>query len=385
VIEHLSLSNFKCFRDMSLPIAPLTLLAGLNGAGKSSVIQALLLLRQSWLASPSTPPLARLQLNGELVGLGTAQDTLYRDAEEPHIGFSVTFSGGESLTREFAYDREVNVLSLTGAPSDSPGDDFSKHSLFARADFQYLCAERLGPRASFDMSEMSVKWMRQLGIHGEFTTHFLSVYRDESIGIPALAHPDASSLQLKQQTETWLDFICPGTRLTLTDHPGMDVVQLQYQFVVGNQVTDLFRPTNVGFGLTYTLPIIVAVLAARPGSLLLLENPEAHLHPAGQARIGEFLARAANEGVQIILETHSDHVLNGIRVAVHDGILTPEKFRPHFFERRADRDVTTHEVVSPIIDRKGRLDQRPRGFFDQWDVSLRQLLGPVPVKDDGAT
>ena len=379
MIEALDLYNFKCFQELRLPMAPLTLLAGLNGAGKSSVLQALLLLRQSWMAFPSTPPLAQLQLNGELVSLGTGSDASYRAAEDPGIKIDVRFADHELLSRSFAYDRDADVLSVKeqGGP-DAP--TLSQQSLFAPDKFQYLCAERLGPRTAFVMSGMSVK-LRQIGIHGEFTTHFLSAHRDELLAIPALTHSATPSRNLKQQTEAWLSDVCPGTKLTLTEHPGMGRVQLQYEHVVGRQATELFRPTNVGFGLTYTLPLIVAVLSARPGSLLLLENPEAHLHPAGQARIGEFLARAANEGVQIVLETHSDHVLNGIRVAVHDGILAPEKFRPHFFERREDRDVTTHEVVSPIIDRKGRLDQRPRGFFDQWDVSLRQLL--APVKDEG--
>ena len=98
------------------------------------------------------------------------------------------------------------------------------------------------------------------------------------------------------------------------------------------------RAPNAGFGISYALPIVVAALRAAAGGLLLVENPEAHLHPAGQSRIGGFLARVAADGVQVFVETHSDHVLNGIRVAVADGsaALLPEQAAIHFFRVEDD-------------------------------------------------
>jgi predicted ATPase len=121
---------------------------------------------------------------------------------------------------------------------------------------------------------------------------------------------------------------------------------------------------------------VVATLAAAPGSLLLIENPEAHLHPKGQALMGELLARAAAGGVQVVIETHSDHVLNGIRLAVHGGRIAPEAVRLHYFERRDLGGQVQHVVTSPRIDRDGRIDDWPEGFFDEWDKSLEALLQP---------
>ena len=151
-------------------------------------------------------------------------------------------------------------------------------------------------------------------------------------------------------------------------------MSLQYSFVKGNQVSNRYRATNVGFGITYVLPIIVAVLSSAPGSLLLIENPEAHLHPRGQARMGELLALAASCGIQVVIETHSDHVLNGIRLSVHGGNLSPEMVQLHFFQRRQQDGQSL--VTSPRIDRNGRIDQWPDGFFDEWDKSLETLLMP---------
>lgn len=153
----------------------------------------------------------------------------------------------------------------------------------------------------------------------------------------------------------------------------MDLVSLEYSFGLSKK----YRATNVGFGITYTLPVITALLAAKSGSLLLLENPEAHLHPRGQAQMGNLLAKAAAQGVQIILETHSDHVLNGIRLAVHDGKISPDDVKLHFFQRRISQEQNISEVISPKMNRKGRIDQWPDGFFDEWDNILAALLQPI--------
>ena len=168
--------------------------------------------------------------------------------------------------------------------------------------------------------------------------------------------------------------VSPGTRIHLNLSNGMDIIGLQYSFVTGKQVSNKYRATNVGFGISYTLPIIVAVLSSGPGSLLLIENPEAHLHPKGQAKMGELLACAASCGVQVVVETHSDHVLNGMRLATYGGKINPDDIQLHFFQRREEDGQS--QVISPRLDRDGRIDQWPDGFFDEWDKSLEALLEP---------
>ena len=367
MIHNLHLENFKRFEDQSLEFGTLTLLSGLNGMGKSSVLQSLLLLRQSH--QQGLLESTGLALNGDLANIGTAKDALYEYAKEDKIGFTLNFENGTKALWQFDYDSKSDILGLASSPVSS---DVYTSSLFGD-DFQYLQAERLGPRTSFAMSDFQVRQHRQLGTMGEYTAHFLSIFRDLEIQNAPLNHPKAKSLNLLSQVEAWLGEISPGTRIHLTDSLGMDLVSLQYSFGLSKE----YRATNVGFGITYTLPVITAILAAKPGSLLLLENPEAHLHPKGQAQMGNLLAQAAAQGVQIILETHSDHVLNGIRLAVHDGKLDPDAVRLHFFQRRESEEQFVSEVVSPQINRRGRIDQWPDGFFDEWDNSLAVLLQPI--------
>lgn len=120
------------------------------------------------------------------------------------------------------------------------------------------------------------------------------------------------------------------------------------------------------------MPIVTACLGAPSGSLLLIENPEAHLHPQGQVALGELLARCANDGVQIIVETHSDHVLNGICLAAKNNIVLAEEVALHLFSRAVQTgDVS---VVSPALLQTGQLSNWPNGFFDQWDKSISALL-----------
>lgn len=367
MISQLRLQNFKRFEDQCLEIGTLTLLSGLNGMGKSSVLQSLLLLRQSY--QQRLLESIGLALNGDLVHIGTARDALFEDAKEDKIGFVLTLEDGNEAIWQFGYDPEADILGLT-SPTVPP--ETYQASLFGD-DFQYLQAERIGPRTSFEMSDFQVRQHRQLGTMGEYTAHFLSIFRDSEISNSTLSHPQAKSLNLLSQVEAWLSEISPGTRIHIIDNPSLDLVSLQYSFGLSKE----YRATNVGFGITYTLPVITAILSAKPGSLLLLENPEAHLHPKGQARMGNLLARAADRNVQIILETHSDHVLNGIRLAVHGGDLDPDRVRLHFFQRRENQGQPISEVISPRMNRRGRIDQWPDGFFDEWDNSLAALLQPV--------
>ncbi len=378
MIHQLHLQNFKRFEDQSLEIGALTLLSGLNGMGKSSVLQSLLLLRQSY--QQGLLKSTGLALNGDLVEIGTARDALCDSAKEEKIGFVLTFTNGTEASWQFGYESQDNLglvapreSDILGLVSSNVPPETYQTSLFSD-DFQYLQAERIGPRTSFEKSYSQVRQHRQLGVQGEYTAHFLSIFRDLQIPNPDLSHPQAKSMTLLSQTQSWLGEISPGTQINILDSSEMDRVSLQYSFGLG---TSRYRATNVGFGITYTLPVITAILSAKPGALLLLENPEAHLHPKGQARMGSLLAQAAAQNVQIILETHSDHVLNGIRLAVHGGNLDPDVVRLHFFQRSKFQEQTVSEVISPQMNRRGRIDQWPDGFFDEWDNSLELLLAPI--------
>ncbi|MCF6345246.1 MAG: DUF3696 domain-containing protein [Thiomicrorhabdus sp.] len=139
-------------------------------------------------------------------------------------------------------------------------------------------------------------------------------------------------------------------------------------------MTANFRPENTGFGLTYVLPVVTAVLSARSGDLLLIENPESHLHPAGQALIAKLISIAAHNDVQIIIETHSDHFLNGIRQSVKSKLIDADNVCVYFLSRNIDSSEHSVQVEKVAIEPSGRIEYWPEGFFDEWEKSLNKLI-----------
>jgi predicted ATPase len=386
MIDSLTLTNFKPFQNQPLTFRPLTLLSGLNSTGKSSVLQALLLLRQSYQKGLLLEK--GLVLNGDLINIGTAKDAIFEGAaKQDELIFEIHWQNGTNSIWKFKNEEEdigSNFLHLTSEYVDSQVYELS--SLFNQ-NFHYIEAERIGPRAFNQMSYDKVQLLGTLGARCEYTLHFLSVNEKRIIANHKLSHPNVKSSQpqyddpeekslaLKDQVEAWMGEISPGTRIRMKSNPDMDLINLQCGYGDSNP----YRGTNVGFGITYTLPIIVAVLASKPDTLILVENPEAHLHPRGQAKMGELLALAASCGVQVVIETHSDHVLNGIRLAVHGGKLKPEDVQLHYFQRQEKQGQAVTQVVSPRIDRNGRIDKWPDGFFDEWEKNLITLLKPRDV------
>lgn len=367
MIHSLYIHNFKCFEHQEFEFGNLMLLCGLNGTGKSSVLQSLLLLRQSY--QQELLKTVGLLLNGDLIQLGIAKDVFYKGATKDEFGFNIDFVNQLKACWRFEYDREADVVKLAKQPVP---DEVYNTSLF-NDDFHYLSAERIGPRTTFDIHDYLVREHKQFGIRGEYATHFLSEFEKQKVQ-GRMAHPKEEVLSLKYQVEAWMGEISPGVRIDLMPYQDIDLIGLQYSFKMGNQFSDKYRSTNVGFGITYTLPVILALLASQPGALVLLENPEAHLHPKGQAIMGELIARAASCGIQILVETHSDHILNGIRIATRNEILAPEKSRIYFLDRREEDEQPSSRVISLHIDKNGRLDQWPDGFFDEWDKSLEKLI-----------
>jgi predicted ATPase len=368
MIQSIHLTNFKCFEDQPVNLKPLTLLAGLNSSGKSTIIQALLLLRQSFLEN--LLPHIGLTLNGKLAQLGTAKDALFEEADNDEIAFELKDDLPASLNLRLAYSEESDVLAVNGAEVKG---EIWKTSLF-RDEFQYLRAERIGPRTSFGMSDYEVRHHHQIGSSGEFVVHFLSLFGSEIVDLEGLRHPTASSNTLQSQVEAWMTEISPGVRLNLKRYSEMDLITFNVTYSLGHQVASSeYRPTNVGFGITYALPIVVSVLSAHRGSLVIVENPEAHLHPRGQVKMGELLSLASTAGVQILIETHSDHVLNGIRLAVHEKKV--DASRVALYHSKWDRGGKSPSLTLLNLDENGRVSEWPEGFFDELERSLDRLLG----------
>jgi predicted ATPase len=373
MITELRLRNFKCFEELDLPLCPLTLLSGTNGAGKSTVLQALLLIRQSQLHGELTE--GRIVFNGELLQLGSLGATLREDAPiGAAIEVAIRWDDGEELGFRLT---EVAGVARTEVPT-------KLRELSERAPLsgcRYVSADRIGPKAAFGTSDVVVRTADDIGPRGEYVAHYLAVHGLAPIPIPALHFSgneigvdvgDAASVKLKDQVEAWLGLLVPGVRIAAEVDDLTDVARLAFKFPGVSGPSDERRPTHVGFGLTYALPILVAVLSAKPGSLVVIENPEAHLHPRAQRLLVHLFARAAKAGVQVVVETHSDHVLNGARIAVRRKLLEPDDVGVHFFAQGSERGAP--QLLSPRIEPSGTLTDWPTGFFDEWDRALDDLL-----------
>ena len=389
MLQKINLSNFKCFDSLDLACAPLTLLCGLNGMGKSSVLQALLLLRQSAISGELDQ--GRLVLSGELADLGTGQDVLFEGAEADVVAFELHDSDtSEPCWLAFDYSREADHLSYNSmALSDSlvsphvEGVEWSgipplgghwREVPPLGGHLIYLNAERLGPRKYYDHSEVFARY-GNLGTRGEYAWNYLHARQDEPIACTDPRRLELSAgRRLLDVVDHWLQVVTPGVHVGLNAIQDADAILAGFSFDRSGDVPSRpYRTTNVGFGLSYALPVVMALLAV-PGSLCLIENPEAHLHPRGQTKLAELAVRASLAGVQVIAETHSDHFMDGVRIAVREGLIQPDQVAIHYFERDGGRTV----VSSPQVGAGGRLSEWPAGFFDQHEDNLIKLLGPKP-------
>lgn len=378
MLEVLGLKNFKAFSELELPLGALTLLSGLNGSGKSSVLQALGVLRQSF--DHQSIARGELDLNGDLVSIGTGGDVLHHGFVDSQIDVWLRSSAtnerdiqskgeSEQLRWTATVATSSDVLTCTQHPN---ADLLLNHNLFSPG-FQFLRADRITPFVTFPKSQNEIGKVRSLGSRGQYTAHFLQAFGDQTQVAESMRESGSDAgTSVSAQVNAWMQLFSPGVRVEPIDIPMTDLVRLAYAYRGPKAAYgEPLRATNVGFGLTHVLPILVACLSSRPGNLLMIENPEAQLHPRGQVAMGRLLAAAADHGAQIIVETHSDHVLNGIRIAVKQQQLDANHVKFHFFSRGSN---FASEFETPILGSDGRLSYWPAGFFDQWENSLDQLL-----------
>lgn len=361
MIKTLIVQNFKCFQKESINFSPFTILAGANGAGKSSIIQSLLLMQRSSeiIQGKENVPF-NLELNGHyLLQLGTASSVLSSQATSNQIEMISINNDDKKIAFKFEFDQDKSPLSLYGT-AEIDNNYPLNHS------FTYLNAERIGPRRG---QEIPDKPNLDVGFQGQYNNYVLSQADSRFQKIPNSLISEQHSSRFSHQVEGWLKTVIPSIQFKLQNYNEVNVASIQYQNTTSGM--DYYYPPNTGFGISYVLPIITAGLISCSGNdpVMIVENPEAHLHPYGQSQIGKFLALVSLCGTQVIIETHSEHVINGARIQMAK-MKKNEALLINFFSEYENGI----KVEGITCNEYGQLSSWPPGFFDQEQKDLRELL-----------
>ena len=379
------IENFKCFTHKVIPINRLTVLAGANGNGKSTVIQALLFLRRTvehcakWedcVYKYNAPNGLNVELNGSYcLALGNSFLVTTKNSSRDYIAI-----GFREDEEDFQVVYDINeTTNLFLRPIEVYNELTKSHGLFLQ-EFYYLNAERIGPRIS-----QGIKFydFPNAGYQGEFVAQLISDtnsnYKFE-VDIQR-RNGKSKSKRLEQQVNAWLDELMPGVSIAASYSQETHSAQIKVEnyFTQGEATI----APNIGFGISYVLPIIVTGLIAKEGSFIIVENPEAHLHPSAQSKIARFLAGIAQSGVNVIVETHSDHFINGVQISTALKEIDKDLVTINFFsqvdERETAEDNAKEKSKQPnvetiTINHKGELSNWPKGFFDQSQKDFAQLF-----------
>jgi predicted ATPase len=407
-ITRITVAGFKSIaEEQSIEVRPLTILAGANSSGKSSIMQPLLLLKQT-LESPYDP--GALRLDGPNVRFTSADQFLSHTGRGKHTDI---FSVGIEVRSEYsfkAYFRKqpgklIEVQKSTSALGESKGELKVGMSL---EDIRKIFGPKPINLAAVDIGgKPEIKVIRDrfflalsLGVRTESGDQSFTYYKPgtrteryirEAIHIPGLRGNPArtyvlaavgksfpgtfenyvASVITKWQTENDTDNLDGVSQdlneLCLTSKVSavpLNDTQVELQVARMPQATkgkrDMVSIADVGFGVSQTLPVVVALREAKPGQLVYLEQPEIHLHPRAQTAMAKVLADAAARGVHVVAETHSALLILGIQTLVAEGKLAPELVKLHWFERR--EGVT--KVRSTDLDEAGSFGDWPEDFAD---------------------
>lgn len=431
MLTKLRIQNFKSLADTGdMLIRPLTFLVGPNSAGKTSVLQTLLMLRQT---VDERDPNITLKFDGPWVRLGSYLDCVHRAAgEEPggrelEIGF--TFSSPEPDSFYSGFLDWSNLVSIDfNARFGYDGEVFLRRASYG-GDVDEFVIERTGPQQYVAHSDINVKphkfyscstvspLARQPKKKNETVTHIdemieeanesfrfeagvalvdtavelsnwqMSVFFSNlfylgplrqrpqlsyqasgevprDVGLSGERVVDVLIASAKREEEAplaqvrhWLDVFDIASDVKLIAH-----TPTLYEFQLTDKQTGVMvNYPHVGFGASQVVPIIVEGFYSPDRSVLLVEQPEIHLHPRAQARLADLLVAISQEPKTLIVETHSEHLLSQVQVRIAQGDLNPDDVAIYYFEPTAGGA----RVIPIEINELGQFGNWPPGFFDQ--------------------
>ena len=416
-ITRITVGGFKSIvQEQSIEIKPLTILAGANSSGKSSIMQPLLLLKQT-LESTYDP--GALLLNGPNVKFTLVNQLLSRTQEGKlvdtfHTGIDIdnqdlvriSFNqnkdnkGFDVKETEYGFDNNqfhvyvgmsikemrTNLLRYLRIIHDSQGYSKTLRELMSRTDeitasvISEVVRDRffLTPGSLIiSSSNDPIPTMTSIRNHVRKMIHLPGLRGNPERNYPATAvgftFPGTFETYVASIIEQWqtdgdkqklaklynnLALLALTKKVVARRRNDVEIELLVNRFLQGDK-EDMVSIADVGMGVSQALPVVVALHTANSGQLVYIEQPEIHLHPRAQYAMAEVLADAAKEGKRMVIETHSSILLLGIQTLVAEGKLPPELVKLHWFTQQEDGST---KIDSADLDETGAYGDWPEDF-----------------------
>lgn len=378
MIDKVHIHALKSIKDMSVTCSKMNLFAGTNSSGKSTFLQAILLAAQNGIY--------KMGLNGKLLSLGEYREVRNYYMNNDSIKIEIWRNNRKEPTWvEFKENRENDQYSILSSEddgnvimdiiSDVNSYDHEKASpLTYNYGFHYLSCHRIGVSDIYDKNMMDDN---DFGIDGEYALAYLLKNEINPIDNKLAVKNERLTDSFLDQVNYWLDYIV-GMTLSIKDLKKTNYLQVKYNNNPANVSSEAMfaRPVNVGSGVSYLISILITCLASEEDDIIVIENPEIHLHPKAQSRLCEFIYFICAANRQLFVETHSDHIFNGIRVGISNGTMDEKNIKVNFFA------LNNYETLcnpikfgqfGKIIGTNDKMDIND--LFDQFEIDLDRMIG----------
>lgn len=348
MLKQLEIKNVKNIDKTTLKLAPLTLLVGVNSSGKSTIIQALMLLIKH------SQTHNRYSMEELIRYLNDFSALRNKNTNAKIIEITATDSLGErhsiNMTSE-EIKKQSNLLYL-----------YESEITEEYRELFYLNANRMGAQDVLPVSE------RKVGIVGEYL--FSTFEKIKGNTLPLSLIKFTGSATIAYQVSEWMSFIT-GSQIELITEKISD--QVTVAFKVKN-IDSKVSPFNLGAGMSYVAKVIIICLMGKKGDLILLENPEVQLHPKAQAQLGVFLSFIANNGIQLIVETHCEHLINKIAYEAYQDNISNEDIVIHYKNSIEENfETLLIDINGEFNNLAGDIISFPTGFFDATLADLMKM------------
>lgn len=374
MIKKVHIQAFKSIKDLTVKCKNLNLIVGTNSSGKSSFIQGILLEAQN-----STE---QWGLNGPLVEIGEFNEAHnYSAVRDEPIKIEINNIENDSSILELKYDSSqkdgynVSKKHYVVAGGGEKAKKNYRLPIGYGVGIHYLSSRRIGVQDSYMKNRTRTD---DFGVNGEFSVAYLHEHEDDILEEDLLKEVEHYGDSLSGQINYWLSRILGNTTMKTRSVAKTNFVQILYNNNpnIASQ-EDLFcRPINIGSGVSYLISILIECLASDKEDVLIIENPEIHLHPKAQAELCKFFYFVSQTGRQIFVETHSDHIFNGVRAGISRGEFQQDMIAVNFFVlKNAETNCNPIKFgeFGKVYGENENISLED--LFDQFEIDLDEMMG----------